>query len=106
MRRRRTADQTARLPREADRDLAIGQAVYDICQMYAIAETTNYRRRRHYEPDQVGAVRRCRERKLEVDRLKTLVAESLLDRRTRQDTAKKSGEPDQLRAVADHLNER
>ena len=93
MRRRRTADEVARLLREADRDLAKGLTVSDICRKQDIAETTYYRWRQQHAPDKVDADRRCRELELEVDRLKRLVAELLLDKQMLQDIAKKSGEP-------------
>ena len=41
-RRRRTADEVARLLREADRDLAKGLTVSDICRKIGIAEMTYY----------------------------------------------------------------
>jgi putative transposase len=105
MRRRRTADEVARLLREADRDLAKGLTVSDICRKQGIAETTYYRWRQQHAPDQVDADRRCRELELEVDRLKRLVAELLLDKQMLQDIAKKVVSPDQQRAAADYLDE-
>ena len=93
MRRRRTADEVARLPREADRDLAKGLTVSDICRKVGIAQTTYYRWRQQHDPNQVDADRRCRELECEVDRLKRLVAELLLDKQMLQDIVKKSGEP-------------
>lgn len=89
MRRRRTAEEVARLLREADRDLAKGLTVSDICRKVGIAETTYYRWRQQYDPEQVDSDRRCRELELEVDRLKKLVAELLLDKQMLQDIAKK-----------------
>src|SRR3974377_2057112 len=89
MRRRRTAEEVARLLREADRDLAKGLTVSDICRKQGIAETTYYLWRQQYAPEQVGSDRRCRELELEVDRLKRLVAELLLDKQMLQDIAKK-----------------
>ena len=88
MRRRWTAEEVSRLLREADRDLAKGLTVSDICRKQGIAETTYYRWRQKYAPDQVDADRRCRELELEVDRLKKLVAELLLDKTMLQDVAK------------------
>jgi len=73
MRRRRTAEEVARLLREADRDLAKGLTVSDICRKVCIAETTYYRWRQHHGPEQVDADRPCRELELEVDRLKRRV---------------------------------
>ena len=93
MSRRRTAQEVAHVLREADRDLAKGLTVHDICRKVGIAQTTYYRWRQQYAPDQVDTDRRCRELGLEVDRLKRLVAELILDKQMLQDIAKKSGEP-------------
>jgi putative transposase len=87
--KRRTADEVARFLREADRDLAKGLTVSDICRKAGIAPTTFYRWRQRHNPDQVDADRRCRELEVEVDRLKRLVAELLLDNQMLQDIAKK-----------------
>ena len=105
MRRRRTADEVARLPREADRELAKGLNVSDICRKVGIAQTTYYRWRQQHDPNQVDADRRCRELECEVDRLKRLVAEVLLDKQMLQDIAKKVESPDQQRAAANYLSE-
>src|SRR5208337_1809252 len=51
LRRRRTAEEVARLLREADRDLAKGLTGSDICQKVGIAETTYYRWRQQYDPE-------------------------------------------------------
>ena len=90
MRRRRTAEEVARLLREADRDLAKGLTVSGICRKQGIAETTYSRWRQQYAPEQIDSDRRCRELELEVDRLKRLVAELLLDKQMLQDIAKKT----------------
>ena len=52
-----------------------------------------YRWRQQYDPEKVDADRRCRELELEVDRLKRLVAELLLDKQMLQDIAKKKQSP-------------
>ena len=107
MRRRRTADEVARLLREADRDLAKGLTVSDICRKHGIAQTTYYRWRQRHAPGQVDTDRRCRELELEVDRLKRLVAELLLDKTDAPGHRKKKVvSPDQQRAAADYLDER
>src|SRR5271157_1244904 len=61
MRRRRTAEEVARLLREADHDLAKGLTGSDICRKVGIAETTYYRWRQQYDPGKADADRRCRE---------------------------------------------
>ena len=40
MRKRRTADEVARLLRDADRDLAKGLTVSDVCRKIGVAQTT------------------------------------------------------------------
>ena len=57
MRRRWTAEEVARLFREADRDLANGLTVSEICRKYGIAETTYQLWRQEYAPRQAD---RCR----------------------------------------------
>jgi putative transposase len=89
MRRRRNAEEIARLLREAERDLAKGLTVADICRKQGIAETTYYRWRQEHAPEQVNSDRRFRALELEADRLKKLVAELLLDKQMLQDIAKK-----------------
>ena len=89
MSKRRTAQQITRLLREADRDLAKGLTVADICRKLGIAENSYYRWRQQHDPAQVDHARRVRELEVEVERLKLLVAELLLDKRMLQDVAKK-----------------
>jgi putative transposase len=89
MSKRRTADQIVRLLRDADRDLAKGLTVADVCRQLGIAANTSYRWRQHYDPAQVDAARRIREREGEVERRKLLVAELLLDKKLLPEVAKK-----------------
>jgi putative transposase len=89
MKKRRTADEVARLLRDVDRDLAKGLTVSDACRKIGIAETTYYRWRQRHDPATVDADRRCRELESEVERLKRLVAELMLDKQMLQDIAKK-----------------
>jgi putative transposase len=89
MRRRRSADEVARVLREADRDLAKGLSVGDVCRKLGIAQNTYYRWRRRHDPQQVDGDRRCRELELETERLKRLVAELSLEKQMLQDLAKK-----------------
>ena len=89
MSKRRTAQQITRLLREADRDLAKGLTVADLCRKLGIAENSYYRWRQQHDPAKVDHARRVRELETEVERLKLLVAELLLDKRMLQDVAKK-----------------
>jgi transposase-like protein len=89
MSKRRTADQIVRLLREADRDLAKGLTVADVCRKHGIADNTYYRWRQQHDPAQVDDARRIRALEAEVERLKLLVAELLLDKTMLQEVAKK-----------------
>lgn len=89
MSKRRTAAQIARLLREADRDLAKGLTVADICRKLGIATNSYYRWRQQHDPAQVDDSRRIRELETEVERLKLLVAELLLDKKMLQEVAQK-----------------
>ena len=89
MAKRRTAEQITRLVREADRDLAKGLTVADVCRKLGISVTAYYRWRERHDPAGRDDARRVRELQAEVERLKLLVAELLLDKRMLQDIAKK-----------------
>jgi putative transposase len=89
MKRRWTADEITRLLKEVDRDLAKGLTVSDVCRKHGVGPSTYYRWREKRDPEKVDTDRRCRELELEVDRLKKLVAELLLDKQMLQDIAKK-----------------
>ena len=89
MGKRRSAEQIGRLLREAQHDLAKGLTVADICRKLGITEATYYRWRQQYDTAQADDSRRVRQLQAEVERLKLLVAELLLDKRMLQDVAKK-----------------
>jgi len=89
MGKRRTPEQIQRLLREADRDLARGLTVGDVCRKAGISQNAYYRWRQRFDPAKVDGARRIRELQVEVERLKLLVAELLLDKRMLQDVAKK-----------------
>jgi putative transposase len=87
--KRRTDDEVTRLLKDADRDLARGLTVSDFCRKVGVAQTTYHRWRKRHDPAQVDSDRRCRQLEVEVERLKRLVAELLLDKQMLQDVAKK-----------------
>jgi putative transposase len=89
MRRRWTADQIARLLKEADKDLARKLTVTDICRKHGISQSMYYRWRGQHDPKRVDADRQLRDMEIENDRLKKLVAELLLDNQILQDISKK-----------------
>ena len=89
MGKRRTSEQIQRLLREADRDLAKGLTVADVCRQLGISANSYYRWRQRHDPAQVDEARRLRELQAEIERLKLLVAELLLDKKMLQDVAKK-----------------
>ncbi|MGH7221601.1 MAG: transposase [Gemmataceae bacterium] len=89
MGKRRTREQIERLLREADRDLGKGLTVGDFCRKAGISQNTYYRWRLRFHAAPVDDSRRVRELQGEVERLKLLVAELLLDKKMLQDVAKK-----------------
>jgi len=82
MKKRWTADQIARMLKEADRELARGLTVPDVCRKLGIAQATYYRWRQRHDPARVDDDRRRRE-------LERLVAELMLDKQMLRDLAKK-----------------
>ena len=89
MKKRRSEDEVSRLLKEADRDLAKGLTIADICRKVGVAQTTFYRWKRRHDPVQVDSDRRCRQLEGEIERLKRLVAELMLDKQMLQEVAKK-----------------
>jgi len=89
MGKRRTREQIQRLLREADRDLAKGLTIGDVCRKIGVSQTSYHRWRQRFDPASLDDGRRIRELQVEVERLKLLVAELLLDKRMLQDVAKK-----------------
>ncbi len=90
MNKRRTDDEVTRLLKDADRDLAKGLTVSDFCREVGVAQTTCHRWRKRHDPKQVDSDRRCRQLEVEIERLKRLVAELLLDKQMLQDVAKRT----------------
>lgn len=89
MGKRRTDEQIQRLLKQADRDLAKGLTVSDFCRKAGITETSYYRWRQRFETAAVDDSRQLRQLQSEVERLKQLVAELMLDNRMLQEVAKK-----------------
>jgi putative transposase len=89
MSKRKDALQIRRLLRDADRDLAKGLTVTDLCRKHGISANTYHRWRKQYDPARMDEGLRVRELEGEVGRLKRLVAELMLDRQMLQDVAKK-----------------
>jgi putative transposase len=87
--KRRTAQQIKHLLREAERDLAKGLTIVDVCRKLGVNTTTYWRWRHQFDPAQVEEHGRVRELEAEVERLKMLVAELMLDKQMLQDVAKK-----------------
>jgi putative transposase len=76
MKKRRTADEVARLLRDVGRDLAKGLTISAVCRKIGIAQTTYYRWKQRHDPAGIDADRRCRELEAALERL---VAELMLD---------------------------
>jgi putative transposase len=89
MAKRRSVEQIQRLLREVERDLAKGLVVGDACRKLGVSPNTYYRWKQRFDPAQVDDARRVRELSVEVERLKRLVAELMLDKQMLQDVAKK-----------------
>ena len=89
MGKRKKPDEIQRLLAEADRDLAKGLAVADVCRKLGVSEATYHRWRQRVHGAPTDETRRLRQLESEVTRLKELVAELLLDNRMLRDVAKK-----------------
>jgi transposase-like protein len=90
--KRRTVDQIQWLLREADRDLAKGLTVADVCRKLGVAENTYYRWRQRFNKEQIDDRARIRDLEAEIERLKKIVIDLMLDRQMLQDVAQKSGD--------------
>jgi putative transposase len=91
MARRRTEEQIRHLLRQVKRDLAKGLTILDSCRRHGIVAKTYYRWRDRFEAADQDGSRRARQLQAEVDRLKLLVAELMLDKQILQEAAKKLG---------------
>ena len=68
MSKRKDAQQIQRFLRDADRDLAKGLTVSDVCRKHGVSTNTYHRWRRRFDPTQVDDARRVRELETEVER--------------------------------------
>jgi len=89
MGKRKKPEQIKCLLGEAERDLARGLSVADVCRKIGVSETTYHRWRQRFRADRSDETRRVKQLESEVARLKELVAELLLDKRMLQDVTKK-----------------
>jgi transposase-like protein len=89
MGKRKNPDEIERLLGEAGRDLAKGLSVADICRKLGISENT-YRWRQRFAPAKPDESRQVEALLTEIERLKTLVAELLLDKKMLQTVAQKN----------------
>jgi transposase-like protein len=78
-RKRHTPEQIIRKLREAEVELAKGQAMADVARKLGITEQTYYRWRKEYGGLRVDQAKRLKELEKENVRLKKLVAEQALD---------------------------
>lgn len=92
MSKRKDAQKIRQLLRDTDHDLARGLTIEDVCRKHGISVRTYYRWRQRYDPARADDARRVQTLQVEVDRLKRLVAELMLDKQMLQDVAKKSGD--------------
>lgn len=74
---------------EAERDLARGLSVADVCRKIGVSEATYHRWRQRFSAARNDESRRVKQLEAEVARLKELVAELSLDKKMLQDVAKK-----------------
>jgi putative transposase len=89
MGKRKKPEEIKRLLAEAERDLARGLTVADVCRKLGVSEATFHRWRQRCSAAGADEARRVKQLESEVARLKELVAELLLDKKMLQDVAKK-----------------
>ena len=89
MGKRKKPEEIKRLLAEADRDLGRGLSVADVCRKLGVSQATFHRWRVRFAAAGQEDSRRVKELEGEVERLKLLVAELMLDKRMLQDVAKK-----------------
>ena len=89
MAKHRTSSQVQWLLKAIECDLAKGLGVADSCRRHGISEQSYYRWRRRNATEADEAVRQLRDLTGEVERLKQLLAEVMLDNQMLREVAKK-----------------
>jgi len=89
MAKRRTAAQIQAALKAVERDVAKGLTVGDSCRRHGITEQSYYRWRRRKADSADDTTVRVRELAVEVERLKQLLAEVMLDNQMLREVAQK-----------------
>ncbi|HEY2786055.1 MAG TPA: transposase [Fimbriiglobus sp.] len=92
MAKRRTATQIQAVLKAVERDRAKGLAVADGCRRHGVTDQSYYRWRGRVTADADDATRQLRELAAEVERLKQILADVMLDNQMLREVAKKSGD--------------
>lgn len=87
-RRRHTPEQVVRKLIEADRILAGGADTVEVCRQLGVSEATYHRRRNQYGGLKANDAKRLKEREVENQRLKRLLADAELDKDMLREIAK------------------
>ena len=86
--RRHTPEQVIRKLREADRLLAEGRSVGEVCRHLEVSEATYHRWQRQFGGMKADDVKRLRELERENARLKAIVTDQALENRALKEVAK------------------
>ena len=87
------AEQIIRMLREADVEVAKGQAIAHVCTKLGISEQTYYKWRKEYGGMKVDQAKRLKELEEENSRLKKLVADLTLDKDILKEAPQKTSKP-------------
>jgi putative transposase len=92
-RRRHTPEQIIRKLREADRLLAEGCEIPEVCKALEVSEATYHRWRAQYGGLKADDAKRLKELQAENSRLKRLLAEAELEKDALRELARETSEP-------------
>lgn len=87
-RRRHTPEQVIRKLREADRMLAEGKTIGEVCRQLEVSEATYHRWQRQFGGMKADDAKRLRELERENARLKRIVADQALEAQALREVAK------------------